>query len=177
VRVLLASAACYGAAAGILNLSLVAYATAHGGTAWAGVLVTIWGAGSLAGGIGYGSRTWRAPVERRAMACLALFAAALMLLAAAPNLAALALLMIPLGLPLSPWLGSLSAAIQRAVPPGTATEAFTWMFAVVTVGMAAGNALGGVIIQAVGTRPAFLTAGTIGLAGAALGVLWRPARH
>jgi hypothetical protein len=36
--------------ADILNLSLVAYAAAHGGVAWAGVLVAIWGAGSFAGG-------------------------------------------------------------------------------------------------------------------------------
>jgi hypothetical protein len=40
-----------------------------------------------------------------AAACLALFGTMLMLLAAAPNLAILALLMIPLGVPLSPWLG------------------------------------------------------------------------
>ena len=55
-RVLLVPAACYGAAAGILNLSFVAFAGAHGGVAWAGVLVAIWGAGSLAGGLAYGNR-------------------------------------------------------------------------------------------------------------------------
>ena len=46
------------------------------------------------------------------------------------------------------------------------TEAFAWTFAVITVGMAAGNACGGVIIQAAGTRAAFLTAGGLGLTGA-----------
>jgi hypothetical protein len=49
--------------------------------AWAGVLVAIWGAGSLAGGLAYGNRNWRSPVEGRAVACLALFGATLMLLA------------------------------------------------------------------------------------------------
>jgi hypothetical protein len=86
--------------------------------AWAGVLVAIWGLGSLAGGLLYGSRDWGGPAERRAMACLALFGAALMLLAAAHGLLVLALLMIPLGAPLSPWLGALSASVQRAVPSG-----------------------------------------------------------
>ena len=71
LRVLLVPAACYGLAAGILNLALVAFAVAHGGTSWAGVLVAIWGIGSLAGGLAYGSRDWRSPVEDRAMACLA----------------------------------------------------------------------------------------------------------
>jgi predicted MFS family arabinose efflux permease len=173
LRLLLAIAACYGAAAGILNLALIGYAAAHGSVAWAGVLVATWGAGSLAGGIIYGSRTWQLPVERRAIGCLALFGAALALLAAAPSLPALALLMIPLGLPLSPWLGSLSASVQRAVPPSVATEAFTWTFAVITVGMAGGSAIGGTIIQDANPGTAFLTAGALSLAGAALGALGR----
>jgi predicted MFS family arabinose efflux permease len=173
LAVLLAASAGYGLAAGMLNVSLVAFAGRHGGVAWTGALVAIWGAGSLAGGLIYGSRTWRAPVERRALGCLALFSGVLMVLAVTPNLAVLALLMIPLGLPLSPWLGSLSAAVQRAVPRDTATEAFTVNFAVVTLGIAAGNALGGIISQHAGPGAAFLVAGAAGLAGVLAGVLGR----
>jgi predicted MFS family arabinose efflux permease len=171
-RVLLVAAACYGVAAGILNLAFVAFAAAHGGVAWAGVLVAVWGAGTLAGGLAYGSRNWRFPVEGRAMVCLALFSAVLMLLAAAPGLPALAVLMVPLGIPLSPWLGSLSTSVQRAVPAAGTTEAFAWTFAVITVGMAAGNACGGVIIQAANAQAAFLAPGGLGLAGAGAGALW-----
>jgi predicted MFS family arabinose efflux permease len=174
LRILLVASASYGVAAGILNLALVAYATTHGGTAWTGVLVAIWGVGSLAGGVVYGSRNWQAPVEWRAIGCLALFGAALMLLAAAPNLTVLAVLMIAAGLPLSPWLGSLSASVQRAVPPAASTEAFTWTFAVITMGIAGGSALGGVITQGAGPQIAFLAAGALALTGAALGTLWHP---
>ena len=124
-----------------------------------------------AGGLAYGNRDWRSPVEGRAAICLALYGAMLILLAAAPNLAILALLMVPLGVPLSPWLGSLSASVQRAVPVASSTEAFAWTFAVVTVSMAAGNACGGVTIQAAGTRAAFLAADGLGLAGAGFGAL------
>jgi predicted MFS family arabinose efflux permease len=94
-----------------------------------------------------------------------------MVLAAAPSLVVLAVLMIPLGLPLSPWLGSLSAAIQRVVPAATVTEAFAWNFAVITVGMAGGNALGGVISQGMGLATAFLLAGALALLGALTGLL------
>jgi MFS family permease len=173
LHVLLVASACYGLAAGVLNVSLVAFAGRHGGVAWVGVLVAIWGAGSLAGGVAYGSRTWRVPVERRALVCLALFGAALTVLAAAPSLVVLAVLMIPLGLPLSPWLGSLSASIQRVVPAATATEAFTWTFAVITVGMAGGNAVGGVVSQGLGPAAAFLLAGAFALLGALTGLLAR----
>ena len=61
--------------------------------------------------------------------------------------------------------------MQRAVPAASSTEAFAWTFAVITVGMVAGNACGGVIIQAAGTQAAFLTAGGLGLAGAGFGAL------
>ncbi|HEY1917205.1 MAG TPA: hypothetical protein VGH27_16695 [Streptosporangiaceae bacterium] len=74
----------------------------HGGVSWAGVLVAVWGVGSLAGGVAYGSRAWRTPVQGRALACLTLFGGALLVLAAAPDLVVVALLMLPLGLPLSP---------------------------------------------------------------------------
>jgi predicted MFS family arabinose efflux permease len=101
-----------------------------------------------------------------------------MLLALAPSLIALALLMIPVGLPLSPWLGSLSASVQRAVPAAASTEAFTWTFAVITVGMAAGNAVGGTLIQAARPDVAFLTAGALSLAAATLGALmWSAAER
>jgi predicted MFS family arabinose efflux permease len=167
LRVLLGAAACYGVAVGVLNLALVAYATGHGGTAWVGVLVAVWGAGSLAGGLAYGSRRWRAPVQRRAAACLAAFGMALLPLAAAPGLAVLAVLLIVAGAPLSPWLGSLSAAVQRAVPPTAVAEAFTWSFCAITVGIAAGSAVGGALIQAGGPRASFLAAGGLCVAGAA----------
>lgn len=169
LRVLLVCGGCYGVSAGMLNLALVAFAGAHGGGAWAGVLVAIWGAGSLVGGLAYGSRNWKGPVEGRAMICLALFGAALMLLAAAPGLIVLALLIACLGIPLSPWLGSLSASVQRAVPAASSTEAFAWSFAVITVGMAAGNAISGIVIQSANTKAAFVAAGGLSLAGALFG--------
>jgi hypothetical protein len=133
-------------------MALVALAAAHGGTSWAGVLAAVWGTGSLAGGLAYGSQDWRSRVEDRAMACAAFFAVLLMLLAAAPGLIMLALLMIPLGVPLSPWLGSLSASVQHAVPAAASTEAFAWTFTVIT----AGSACGGLIIQTASTQAAFL---------------------
>jgi predicted MFS family arabinose efflux permease len=177
LRVVLVSAGCYGTAAGILNLALVAFAAAHGGVSWAGILVAIWGIGSLAGGLAYGSRSWHRPVEARAMVYLALFGITLMLLTPVPSLAVLAILMIPLGLPLSPWLGALSASVQRAVPATSATEAFAWTFTVITIGMAAGSALGGAIIQGTSVHTAFLAAGALALIGAATGALRLTARR
>ncbi|HZR52607.1 MAG TPA: hypothetical protein VFB06_24220 [Streptosporangiaceae bacterium] len=75
-----------------------------------------------------------------------------------------------LGIPLSPWLGALSAAVRRAVSAASATEAFAWTFAVVTMGMAAGSAIGGIVLQATDTATAFISAGGFSLAGALFGL-------
>jgi hypothetical protein len=72
---------------------------------------------------------------------------------------------------------SLSASVQRAIPEAASTEAFAWTFTVITVSMSVGSACGGMIIQAAGTRAAFLAAGGCGLAGAASGALRLPGRH
>ena len=85
--------------------------------------------------------------------------------------------MIPLGLALSSWLGSLSASFERSVPSAYSTEAFAWTFVAVTVAMAGGSAFAGVIIQDAGVPAAFLTTGGIGLAGVAFGALRLPAHR
>jgi hypothetical protein len=77
--------------------------------------------------------------------------------------------MLPLGLPLSPWLGTLNEAAQRLVAPTRTAEAFTWIYSLITLGIAAGNAAAGPVIQQAGTAAAFLLAGAAAGAGAALG--------
>jgi predicted MFS family arabinose efflux permease len=168
LRALAAAGALYGVATGTLTVALTAAAAGYGDRAGVGLLVAVWGIGSLAGGLAYGTARWRGPVERRAVSALAAFAAALALLCLAGSFAALAALMLVLGIPLSPWLGALSACVERAAPDDMAAESFTWTFAAVTVGAACGNALGGVLAQAAGSRAAFLGASAAAFAGTAL---------
>jgi MFS family permease len=165
---LLAASALYGIAVGILTVTLIAFCSQRHARAEVGLLIAIWGVGSIVGGVAYGTVRWKAPPARRALLLLAALAALLALLATAPNLAVLALLMLLLGLPLSPWLGTLNEAVQALVPQGRTGEAFTWTFAVITAGIGIGNALGGPINQTLTTRGGFLAAAAVGAAGVAL---------
>jgi predicted MFS family arabinose efflux permease len=166
---MLAAATLYGVAVGLLTIALTAFATNHHARAAVGVLVAIWGIGSILGGVAYGTTRWRTRAEPRALLLLGLLALLLALLAIAPNIGVLAALMLALGFPLSPWLGTLNEAVQTVVPPSRTTEAFTWIFALITIGIAAGNAAGGPLIQHAGTKEAFLVAAAAAAAGAALG--------
>jgi predicted MFS family arabinose efflux permease len=166
---LVSAATLYGVAVGLLTIALTAFATNHHARPLVGVLVAIWGIGSILGGMAYGTTQWRTRAQPRAFLLLALLALLLALLAIAPDVGVLAALMLALGFPLSPWLGTLNEAVQTVVPPSRTTEAFTWIFALITIGIAAGSAAGGPIIQRAGTKDAFLVAAAAAAAGAALG--------
>jgi predicted MFS family arabinose efflux permease len=168
---LLTAGTLYGVAVGILTVALTAFSTDHHARSAVGVLVAVWGVGSMVGGATYGTTRRRAAPERRALALLGLLAALLALLATAHNLAILALLMLALGLPLSPWLGTLNEAGQSLAPPNRAAEAFTWIVALTTIGNALGSAAGGPIVQHAGPRAGFLVAGAAAGIGAALGLI------
>lgn len=168
---LLIAAALYGVAVGILTVTLIAFSSHHHARAAVGLLIAVWGLGSIIGGLSYGTTRWKSSPELRALALLALFAALLALLASAPNLWLLALLMLLLGLPLSPWLGTLNEAVQRLVPTGRTAEAFTWTFAVITAGLGAGNALGGALNESMSTAEGFLLAAAAAGLGATVGIL------
>jgi predicted MFS family arabinose efflux permease len=168
---LLSAATLYGVAAGMLTLALTAFATAHHARAAVGVLVAIWGIGSILGGIAYGAVSWRSPPERRAPLLLGALALLLAVVATAPGLVVLGLLMLPLGLPLSPWLGTLNEAAQRLVAPSRTAEAFTWIYSLIALGIAAGNAAAGPVIERAGTSVAFLLAAAAAGTGAGLGAI------
>jgi MFS family permease len=169
--VLLTAATLYGVAVGILTLALTAFCTKHHAQPAVGVLVAVWGIGSIAGGVAYGTRRWyRAPTVR-ALGLLGLLAALLVPLAAAPSVPVLALLMLPLGLPLSPWLGTLNEAIQSFVPAGRTAEAFSWVYSLIAIGIAAGNTLSGWMVQDADPGAGFLFAAAAAGSGAGVGAL------
>jgi MFS family permease len=169
--VLLAAATLYGVAVGILTLALTAFCTNHNAQPAVGVLVAVWGIGSIAGGVAYGTHRWEQAPAFRALILLGLLGALLLPLAAAPSVPVLALLMLPLGMPLSPWLGTLNETVQSTVPPGRTAEAFTWVYSLITIGIATGNAMSGPTIQHAGPGAGFLLAAAAAATGAGVGVL------
>jgi predicted MFS family arabinose efflux permease len=107
----------------------------------------------------------------RALGLLGLLAVLLVPLAVAASVPVLALLMLPLGLPLSPWLGTLNGAIQSIVPIGRRAEAFSWVYSVIAIGIAAGNAVSGSIVQDADPSLGFLFAAAAAGTGAGVGAL------
>jgi predicted MFS family arabinose efflux permease len=153
-----------GIAIAAIELGMTALATDHDARALAGALIAAQAAGSLVGGLAYGSRDWGPDAPRR-LALLALVMALTMApLVAASSLASAFVLMLISGVALAPTVSVLYVLLDSVAPRGTATEATGWVLTAFVVGASAGTALAGVAVNASGPQAGV----AVGLAGAAL---------
>lgn len=156
LRLLLLAAALFGLGTGTLEVGLPATAVALGSASMAGVLLTVWSVGSMAGGLAYGARSWSSEVDTR-LSVLLLAAAILILpLVWAESLLGAILCALLAGLPLAAMLSCLNVLVGREAPAGTTAEAFTWSLAGLIAGIAAGTAIGGQLVDGGGADRAFL---------------------
>ena len=173
MRTLLVALGAMGAAVGVVQVLVPAYADARDSTAIAGLLLAALSAGSLAGGLVYGARSWPgAPAARLPVLLLGLGAGFAALAAVEPPLL-LAVLLFGAGLLLAPASVVGSTLLDVAVPRGSVTEAFTVMVMGIVAGTAAGNAVGGAVVEEDSHVAAALVAGGVAVAGAAFALVRR----
>ncbi len=156
LRALLGPIALTGVGLGAIEVGLPSLALHAGSRPDAGLLLALWSAGSLTGGLWYGSRAWRAPLAHRYRGLLiagVLCAAPLIFARTIPEGLVCSLLA---GLTCAPIFSCQYALIGRAVTPGVETEAFTWVAAALVSGLAAGSAVGGAAIGSLGESAPFI---------------------
>jgi MFS family permease len=145
IRTLVLSLAGFGAAIGIIDITLVAAAREAGSASLGGVLLALLSAGSVAGGLWYGSRAWRLDAGQRFVRILALFALVSAFLPLARPLLVLGIVVVAAGVLLSPLESSAYLLASQLAPDGTETEAASWVTTANKVTAAAGIALAGVL--------------------------------
>jgi predicted MFS family arabinose efflux permease len=156
---------------GATEVGVTACATRLGHTAESGLLLGLWGVGSLIGGIAVTRSGGGAQSRRGLMSILALLAVTHAALAAATgDLVALGAIIVVAGLAIAPAYASIYAMVDRYAPLGTVTEAFAWLATCVVAGTATGMAAGGELVQSFGPSCSFMLAGLSG--AAALGILY-----
>lgn len=137
----------FGAAIGAMEISTTALATSFGTPAFAGVLISVQGAASMFGGLWYGSRHHAKPAaERYPRLCMFIALGFAPLLLTSTPADSIVLLIIS-GFAFAPAGAVLYTLIDEVAPPGTATEASTWMITAVVTGLAAGNAIAGGLVS------------------------------
>ncbi|MGH2858770.1 MAG: MFS transporter [Solirubrobacteraceae bacterium] len=167
LRTLLWPIALTGAGLGAIEVGLPSLALHAGSRPEAGLLLALWSAGSMTGGLWYGSRSWRVPLGaryRRLLLAGVLLTAPLIVARTIPEGAVFSLLA---GLTTAPVFACQYSLIGQVVTPGIETEAFTWVSAALIGGLAAGSALGGLAIGLTGVGgPFVLACAATGLAAA-----------
>jgi MFS family permease len=165
---LAATLATVGVTLGAIDVSIAAFATEHHRQQLAGVLLATFSAGSVAGGLAYGARTWKAGLPTRLLG--GALALALLSLApvAAPSIAVAALALPLAGAPLAATLTTAFLLASELAPTERRTEAYAILSLTLNSGAALGGALGGQLVAAAGARPGFLLAVASPLLGAAI---------
>lgn len=159
---------------GALEVAMPAFAVAQGHAAGlAGIFLTAMALGSLVGGLWYGARRWRGPIVRRFIGLQALFTLGLLPLLMANSIWSMAVVMTIAGLALAPSAAAGYLVVDHVAPPGTVTEATTWVMTANVVGGALGAALGGLVAQRVSVHAALLLACAGPLLGTAVSLIRR----
>ena len=144
-----------GAVFGAMDVVVVAFAQAEGAPALAGVALACYAGGSLVAGLIYGLARLPGSLATRYVACAVLFGLAAQLLRLVDSLALLPPLAFVAGLAIAPVLVSGLSLVEARVPRSALTEALSWTTTGLTLGVTAGSALAGVVVDAAGAQRSF----------------------
>src|SRR6266516_1301175 len=150
-----------------IDLSTVAFAQHFGHKPLAGFILGTYACGSATGGIVYGTRHWRAPLEKRFALTLTLTVLGVATFWAQPNLISLTCVIYLCGLTIAPTLIAGFSLLEAQAKPGRRTEAMSWLSSGISVGVAAGASVVGFVIDAHGPRFGYGVAALCGAACAA----------
>jgi MFS family permease len=157
-----------------VDLSTVSFAQHFGHKPLAGSILGTYALGSATGGLWYGSRQWRAPVETRFAVTLILTVLGVATFWAQPNLITLTCGIYLCGLTIAPTLIAGFSLLEAQAKPGRRTEAMSWLSSGIGVGLAAGASVVGFILDAHGPRVGYAFAAACGAASAAICLLGLP---
>jgi MFS family permease len=147
-----------------IDLSTVSFAQHFGHKPLAGFILGTYALGSATGGLWYGSRQWKSPVESRFAVTLVLTVLGVATFWAQPNLVTLTCGIYLCGLTIAPTLIAGFSLLEAQAKPGRRTEAMSWLSSGIGVGLAIGSSVVGFILDAHGPRAGYVFAACCGAA-------------
>jgi MFS family permease len=172
VRVLVAVFVLCGLSAGAVEVVIPAALESTGHRPLTGVLLGLWGVGSMLAGFAVGRLGAAADGPRRLAIALVAWGVAHATLGASGDPIVLGILLLIAGATIAPTFVSANGMLDHLAPAGTLTEAFTWTTTGVSVGIAAGSAAAGALVESASPAIAMLV---LGAGGVVAGLLVRAA--
>ena len=144
VRVLIAVFVLCGLSVGAVEVAVPAALDATGHRELTGVMLGLWGVGSMVAGLAIGRLGAAVDPPRRLAIALAAWGLAHAAVGVSGEPAVLGLLLLVAGASIAPTFVSANGMLDDLAPAGTLTEAFTWTSTGISMGIAAGAAIAGV---------------------------------
>ena len=166
VRVLIAVFLLCGLSIGAVEVVVPAALDATGHRELTGLLLGVWGAGSMFAGLAIGRLGAAADPPRRLALALGAWGIAHAALGVSGEPAVLGLLLFVAGATIAPTLVSANGMLDDLAPVGTITEAFTWTSTGIAVGIAAGSSVAGALVEAASPAVAMAALGAGGVLAA-----------
>ena len=166
LRWLLIPVALMGVGLGSLDVGIPSIALHLGSKPASGVLLAIWSFGSMVGGLWYGVRRPRASVGTRYVQLVCANAVFVVPYLFAGSIVECGACSLIAGLAIAPTFSCQYSVAARVILPGTEHEAFSWILSALIAGAAAGSAVSGLAIGAVGARGPFILACSAAVVGA-----------
>ncbi|MCM0678068.1 MFS transporter [Micromonospora phytophila] len=156
VRTLLGVHVGYMTCMGAMWVLVPAFATGVGHADQAGILITVWSVGSLAGGLVLARRGRLRSPGAAYVALLATLASTSLALLLPRTVPQMAVAVAIFGLALAPWLAVTDELMARAAPAPRTAEAYGWLQTAGQLGLALGSSTGGALNDRLGAGPTFL---------------------
>ncbi|MEV1002374.1 MFS transporter [Nonomuraea sp. NPDC050202] len=172
VRTLGGAYLAYWVCMGAMWVLLPAFAAHAGASHQAGLLVALWSAGSLAGGLALAVRGPRGAYRDRYLWLLGTLAATSLPLALPATVATMAVAITLFGIALAPWLAT-SDQLAAVIAGPRSSELYGWLTTLGQIGSAVGAALAGPLGDRYGGGPAFLLVTAALAAGLAVALTCR----
>ncbi|TCR61153.1 MFS transporter [Bosea sp. BK604] len=144
-----------GAVFGTAEVAAVAFAEAQGSKASASLVLAAYAAGSLITGLVFGALQPGMRLANQLLLAIALAAATTLPLLVVGSLWSLGAVLFVAGASISPTIIVAMALIERHVPAAKLTEGITWVMTGMGIGMAAGSAVSGWLIDLYGASSGF----------------------
>lgn len=144
-----------GAIFGTAEVTAVAFAEAQGNKAAASLVLAAYAAGSAIAGLVFGALRPGLPLASQLLLAIGLAAATTLPLLVVGSLWMLGAVLFVAGASISPTIIVAMALIERHVPASKLTEGITWVMTGIGIGMAAGSAASGWLIDLYGASSGF----------------------
>ena len=144
-----------GVIGGAIDVAVVAFANAHDWPASASFILAAYALGSLIAGLAFGAFRIAMPMAQQFFIGILVTAITAVLPIFSPGVYVLALLLFVSGVSFAPTMVIVMNLGTLILPPQRITEGLTWMSTGISIGVAFGGVLAGLVIDAHGARAGF----------------------